>query len=343
MLKIFIIILAFTLTFFGVELFRRWSLRREILDLPNERSSHTKPTPVGGGLVIVIVSLSLYVFFLSYNRYEIPWSYIIGALIVALISWLDDLFSVPVVLRFICHAFSAGIVIRALGGFSNFYFPFVGEINLYYFATVLLFFWIVWMINAYNFMDGIDGIAGLQAITASIGWILVSYKSGLEITGLYAGILAASSIGFILLNWQPAKIFMGDVGSAFLGYTFALMPLLAGKESPQKSPAFFIAAVLLLWLFVFDTLITVMIRIMQRRKIWEAHREHLYQKIIIRGYSHQFVAILYGICSITFLILLSLRIFYKESVEIFVFSVIILISAGIFVFGRKEYFAKVLT
>ena len=106
MLKIFIIILAFSLTFLGVELFRRWSLRKEILDLPNERSSHSKPTPVGGGLVIVIVSLSLYIFFLSYNRYEIPWFYIIGALIVALISWLDDLFSVPVALRFFCHAFS---------------------------------------------------------------------------------------------------------------------------------------------------------------------------------------------------------------------------------------------
>ena len=343
MLKIFIIISAFTLTFFGVELLRRWSLRREILDLPNERSSHSKPTPVGGGLVIVIVSLSLYIFFLSFNRYEIPWSYIIGALIVALISWLDDLFSVPVVLRFLCHALSAVVAIWAFGSFQNFYFPFVGELDLHYFAPVLLFFWIVWMINAYNFMDGIDGIAGLQAITASVGWILVSYKLGLEITGFYAGILAASSTGFILLNWQPAKIFMGDVGSAFLGYTFALMPLMAGKESPQKSSMFFITAVLLVWLFVFDTLVTVIIRILQRRKIWQAHREHLYQKIIIRGYSHQFVAILYGICSVGLIILLSLRIFYKESVEIFVFSVIILISAGIFVFGRKDYFAKVLT
>lgn len=338
MLKIFVIILAFILTFLGVEVFRRWSLRREILDLPNERSSHTQPTPVGGGLVIVLVSLFFYIFFLLYNNFEIRWAYVLGALIVALVSWLDDLFSVPVVWRFLCHSFAALIANWEFGGFSSLYVPFVGEFNLYYFAPAILFFWIVWMINAYNFMDGIDGIAGIQAITASVGWILISYKFGLEITGFYASVLAASGLGFILLNWQPARIFMGDVGSAFLGYTFALMPLMAGSEKPQKSPAFLIAAVLLLWMFIFDTLLTVIIRFLQGKKIWEAHREHLYQKIVIRGYSHQFVTALYGICSCVLIILLVLRIFYTKNVEILALSVIILISAGIFIFGRKILF-----
>lgn len=340
MLKTFLIILAFLLTFLGVELFRRWSLRKEILDLPNERSSHTKPTPVGGGLIIVIVSLSAYIFFCLYNRFELQWSYIIGALLVALVSWLDDLFSVPVIWRFLCHSAAALIAVRAFGGFYSIYIPFYGELNLHYFAPVLLFFWIVWMINAYNFMDGIDGIAGIQAITASLGWFLISYRFGLELTGFYAGILAASSIGFVLLNWQPAKIFMGDVGSAFLGYTFALTPLMAGSEKPEKSPAFFMAAVLLLWLFIFDTVVTVIIRILQRKRIWEAHREHLYQRIVIGGYSHQFVTVLYGLCSAVLIILLALRIFYAKNVEIFAFSVIILISTGIFIFGRKDFVLK---
>ena len=340
MLKVFIIVLAFLLTFLGVEFFRRWSLRNEIFDLPNERSSHTKPTPVGGGLVIVIISISFYVFFLLFNDYEIQWSYIFGALTVALISWLDDLFSVPVIWRFLCHTFAALVTVYEYGNFSSVYVPFWGELNLSYFVPVLLFFWIVWMVNAYNFMDGIDGIAGVQAITAGIGWILISYKCGLEITGFYAGILAASSLGFILLNWQPAKIFMGDVGSAFLGYTFAVLPLMAGKEMPQKTSTFFIAAVLLLWLFIFDTVITVFIRILHGKKIWQAHREHIYQRIVIRGYSHQFVTMLYGICSTAFIILLILRIFYTKNVEIFALSVIILISTGIFIFGRKDFRLK---
>lgn len=341
MLKIFIVISAFLLTFLGVELFRRWSLEKEILDLPNERSSHTKPTPVGGGLVIVTVSLFLYAAFLFFNNYSIPWSYIAGAVLVTLISWLDDLFSVPVVVRFLCHALAALIVIRAYENFSSVYLPFAGEINFYFFTPVILFFWIVWMINAYNFMDGIDGIAAVQAITGGIGWIFIAYQFGLEITGVFAGILAASGIGFILLNWQPAKIFMGDVGSAFLGYTFAVMPLMAATESPPKSSMFFIIAVLLLWLFVFDTLITVVKRILQKRKIWQPHREHLYQQIIRRGYSHQFAAMLYGVCSLAVVSLLNIWIFYGENVEFFVFSGIILISAGIFIFGRQDSFKSV--
>ncbi len=341
MLKIFIIILAFLLTFLGVELFRRWSLKKEILDLPNERSSHTKPTPTGGGLIIVTVSLFLYAAFLFFHNYSIPWGYIAGALLVTLISWLDDLFSVPVIVRFICHAFSALIAIGVYGSFSTVYLPFAGEINFYFFTPVILFFWIVWMINAYNFMDGIDGLAAVQAIIAGIGWILMSYQFGLVMTGTYAGILAASGIGFILLNWQPAKIFMGDVGSAFLGYTFAVMPLMAATESPQKSSTFLIIAVLVLWLFVFDTLITVVKRILQKRKIWQPHREHLYQQIIIHGYSHQFATLLYGVCSLAVVSLLNIWIFYGENVEFFVFSGIILISAGIFIFGRKDSFKTV--
>lgn len=343
MVKIFLISGAFLLTYIGVEIFRRWSLRKAILDLPNERSSHTKPTPVGGGLIIVSVSLAFYLFYSIYNHFEIYWSYVCGALIVSLISWLDDLFTVPVIYRFLCHSCAAIITIWTFEGFSSFYIPFFGELNFYEFTPLVLYFWIVWMINAYNFMDGIDGIAGVQAIIACIGWILISYQFGLEITGFLACVLAASNIGFLILNWHPAKIFMGDVGSAFLGFTFALMPFLAGREMPQKSSMFFISAILLLWLFIFDTLVTISIRILQRKKIWEAHREHLYQKIVFRGYSHRFVAALYGFGSILTVIILLLRIIYNENVEILAFGVMILISIGIFAFGRKDCIAKVLT
>lgn len=335
MLKVFIIILAFISTFTGVEIFRRWSLRKKILDLPNERSSHSNPTPVGGGLIFVAVSLILYLSFLIFYGYEIPFGYFTGALIVSLISWADDLFSIPVAIRFICHSLAAFITIYFYTGISHAFIPFAGEQYLSYLAPVLLFFWIVWMINAYNFMDGVDGIAAVQAITAAIGWILLSTKFQLESTGFYAGILAAACTGFVILNWQPAKIFMGDVGSAFLGYTFAVIPFLAEKESPQNSPLYLFIAVLVLWFFIFDSILTLFRRVLQRKKFWQAHREHMYQKIIIRGYSHRFVTILYGLGSAIILVFLCQWIFLGNNNEFALIGIIFLMSTFLFIFAGK--------
>lgn len=343
MLKIFLIILAFLLTFSGVEMFRRWSVRREILDFPNERSSHTTPTPVGGGLVIVLVCLLLFLIYLYIYNHQIPWAYLIGAITISIISWLDDLFSISVIVRFLFHGFAAFLVIFSFGSFTGIYIPLAGDLSLDWLSPPLMFFWIVWMINAYNFMDGIDGIAGVQAITAGFGWFFVAYQLGLETTGFYSLILVASANGFILLNWQPAKIFMGDVGSAFLGYTFAVIPLLAKQESPTHSSIFFLIGILFLWMFVFDTLVTVGIRIFQKKKVWQPHREHLYQQLIIRGYSHRFVALFYGICSVAVLILTKILIFSEKKIEIYAVIAVILISVFVFVFGRKDNISKMLT
>lgn len=336
MLKISIIILAFVSTFCGVEIFRRWSLKKKILDLPNERSSHTAPTPVGGGLVIVAVCLIFYAAGLIFYGYEIPYGYFIGAVIIALISWADDLFEVPIGIRFVFHTLAAILVIYYYSEIPDSLIPSGGERFISYLAPVVLFFWIVWMINAYNFMDGIDGIAAVQAVTAGIGWILISAKFGLESAGLFAGILAASCIGFAILNWQPAKIFMGDVGSAFLGYTFAMFPILAEKETPQNSPIYLFIAVLLLWFFIFDTILTRFRRILQGQNVWRAHREHLYQRIVERGYSHRFVTILYGSGATIILIFLNLWIYWGNRLEFALVGIIALTSAGLFIFARKS-------
>jgi UDP-N-acetylmuramyl pentapeptide phosphotransferase/UDP-N-acetylglucosamine-1-phosphate transferase len=150
-------------------------------------------------------------------------------------------------------------------------------------------------------MDGIDGIAGIQALTAGFGWMLVGKFLGLETIGFYGGVIALSSLGFLILNWQPAKIFMGDVGSAFLGYSFAVMPLLENADSVgyiQSRRILPFIALIIVGLFVFDTVFTFVRRVFNKEKVWEAHRGHIYQRLVISGFSHQSVAILYGLISI---------------------------------------------
>jgi UDP-N-acetylmuramyl pentapeptide phosphotransferase/UDP-N-acetylglucosamine-1-phosphate transferase len=168
-------------------------------------------------------------------------------------------------------------------------------------GLIITFFWIIWLTNAYNFMDGIDGIAGTQGLTAGIGWLLTGIFFKLEITGFLGGVLALSNLGFLLHNWQPAKIFMGDVGSAFLGFTFAVIPLIALNEMQNGQTHLAAAAIWLVWLFVFDTLYTFFRRLLRGEKFWLAHRSHLYQRLVITGYSHQFVTVLYGFLSVIIL------------------------------------------
>lgn len=294
-------ITVFLATYGGVKIFRRWSLRRELFDVPNERSSHTVPTPRGGGLIIVLVCLGTYALAPVVCGGRFHWSYFLGAALVAAVSWLDDVYSVPFGWRFLAHSAAALPVIFNLGFFGEIYLPFVQTVNIGASGAVITFLWIVWLTNAYNFMDGIDGIAGTQAVTAGIGWLVAGHFLDLPSAGFYGGVIAFSSLGFLIQNWQPAKIFMGDVGSAFLGYSFAALPLLAKNENQPENnfPAILLpTAVLLVWLFVFDSVWTFAGRALRREKVWQAHRGHIYQKMVTAGWSHQAVAVLYGLLSL---------------------------------------------
>lgn len=302
MVKVFLFPTIFLLSYYGVEWFRRWSLRRQLFDVPNERSSHTTPTPLGGGVIVVLISLTAYTLYAVFIAGNFAWAYVLGAVLIAFVSWLDDLYTVSIVWRFLVHAFAAFLVINYVGYFDESYVPFfqaakIGEIA----GLTITFLWIVWLTNAYNFMDGIDGIAGMQAVTAGIGWLLVGNLLGSDSVEFYGGVLAFSSLGFLVQNWQPARIFMGDVGSAFLGFSFAVLPLLAGREigaASENRRFLSFAAVTLVWLFIFDTVYTFFRRAANAEKVWEAHREHLYQKFVAAGFSHRLTAGLYGLISI---------------------------------------------
>ena len=293
-----IFLTALVLTWAGVALFRKWTLRREIFDVPNERSSHTQPTPRGGGVAIVAVTLAGYIIGSSVANIPISYGYIAAGLLIAGISWLDDLISIPFWARLAVHLGGSIVLIRDVGHWDEIFIP-TADITVPLGAvigTVVTLGWLVWLINSYNFMDGIDGIAGIQAVIAGTAWAVFAAWLGMSATFLFAGVLASAALGFLVHNWAPAKIFMGDVGSAFLGFTLAAVPLLARRELTdlQFQSLLPVVAVLFVWYFVFDSLLTFFRRLLRGHRVWEAHREHIYQRLIISGWNHGQVALLYG-------------------------------------------------
>jgi UDP-N-acetylmuramyl pentapeptide phosphotransferase/UDP-N-acetylglucosamine-1-phosphate transferase len=153
---------------------------------------------------------------------------------------------------------------------------------------------VIGLTNAYNFMDGIDGIAAGQALIAAVGWSLLAWATQSMTVFPFAVVLGGSALGFLVHNWSPASVFMGDVGSAFLGYTFAALPLLA--RSPRTSAAndpLPLLALLFVWPFVFDSFFTFLRRLSRREHIFSPHRSHLYQRLVLAGYSHATTSLLY--------------------------------------------------
>lgn len=286
------------LSYLGVAWFERWSRKRDLLDIPNHRSSHEVPTPRGAGIVIVALILMAFLSACWLYSVEISWSYLIGGALVAAISWLDDVRSVSFIYRFLVHSVAAGMVLFELGYWNQVDLPLIDS-NVYFGVAgiAITFLWIVWVINAYNFMDGIDGIAGIQACAASGGWLLVAIWLTNPLMALFSAAVFGSSLGFLLHNWHPARVFLGDVGSAFLGFTFAVMPLLMARNQSIAVESLPIFAILFLWPFVFDTALTFARRLLRGDKVWTAHREHLYQRMVRSGHKHNTVSKMYGLAA----------------------------------------------
>ena len=272
---------------------RRW------VDVPNPRSSHTRPTPRGGGLAIVAVTLlgcilaalfsDLFTSETSFSTSAASTLLSTAGLVVA-VSWLDDVRSLPPLLRLGAHLLAAGLLVAVIGAGPILTVSAEHPVIIRYLAASFGLLWLVALTNVYNFMDGIDGIAGLQAGIAGLSW---AFFGGWieEPMILWLGLLiAASSFGFLLHNWPPARIFMGDVGSAFLGFCFAALALIGSTTEPRLFPA----GALVVWPFLADGTFTLLRRLSKRENIFAAHRSHLYQRLVIAGKSHRFVTMLYG-------------------------------------------------
>ncbi len=262
-----------------------WARSRNLLDVPNERSSHTEPTPrVGGvGIVAGVAAGQLAGWALGEPALQHSTVIAAGALAIVALSVADDLRSLSAVARLLAQGVIAGAVVwQAAPATAGVGAAMTGVGWLVGAA------WIVGLVNAYNFMDGIDGMAGGQAIVAAAGWAVVGFAAG--DAGLVAATVAigAACAGFLVFNRPPARVFMGDGGSAFLGFVFAVLPL--GAPLPGWGLA---AAACFVWPFLFDTTFTLLRRLSRGENVLLAHRSHLYQRLTVTGLSHARVTSLY--------------------------------------------------
>ena len=261
---------------------RLYALDR-LLDIPNERSSHSTPTPRGGGLAIAVTALGGVI--IAAMLHWITWDLAIalsgGGAMIATVGWVDDHKSLSALTRFAVQFSSAAWAMYWLGGLPSLS---IGNstVGLGLVGTVLGVVGIVWAINLYNFVDGIDGLAAGEAISTGVigGLILLAMnQTGLAMVAL---LIAAASAGFLPLNWAPAKLFMGDVGSGMLGYLFAVLAI--ASENSGAMPL--LLWILLLGAFVFDATVTLCRRIIHGERWYHAHHSHAYQRMVQAGRSH---------------------------------------------------------
>ncbi len=285
MLNLFMLgALAFALSYVGVALIRQWALQRNLLDIPNERSSHAMPTPRGGGIAIAIILIAgfalarLWVSELELRAY---FGFLLGVMVVASISVIDDLFTLSAGLRLFSHLFAASVFLLFSGYVDRVDLSLVGELNWGWIGVPIVLFWIVGLTNAYNFMDGIDGLAAGQAIVAGSFWIVVCWTLGLPTLTALSVLLVGASLGFLLHNTPPARIFMGDVGSTVLGFTFAALPILAFRAIGD--PRLAICGVLSGAPFVFDTALTMLRRASGAR----SHSRQFCRALLVAAFSPQ--------------------------------------------------------
>jgi UDP-N-acetylmuramyl pentapeptide phosphotransferase/UDP-N-acetylglucosamine-1-phosphate transferase len=253
--------------------------RRGILDRPNERSSHGVATPRGGGVAVTGSVLLVWAALgVSGHVSPVVIGILLGTLLLAIISWIDDLRGLAPVLRLAVQALAVVMGIVALPRNADWLPTWLGSGAYVAVAGVL---W-VWWINVFNFMDGIDGLAGSEAAAIGLGLVLYAGLGvGLDpqLAWLAAAILGAA-IGFLLWNWPPARIFLGDVGSTTLGYLTGFLLLgVAGSGHWRLAlalPLYFLA----------DATITLGRRLLRGERIWQAHREHFYQLALRCGLTH---------------------------------------------------------
>lgn len=269
-------------------LVRFYTLKENILDIPNERSSHSVVTPRGGGLAIVATFIFSLVFIAAFGIVSVNAAVVLvgGGLLIAAIGWIDDKNGVSPSLRLVVHFLAAIWALYWLGGFTLMDMRFT-MVHLGWAGNIIAVIGIVWLINLYNFMDGIDGIAGTEAISVALGAGILLFWTGSQGLAWVCIILALAVGGFLVWNWPPARIFMGDVGSGFLGYVFAVLAIASEKSSSIP----FIVWLMLLSVFITDATITLFKRMAKGEKVSQPHRTHVYQLAVQVGYSHKQVTL----------------------------------------------------
>lgn len=267
------------------------------LDLPNDRSSHSVPTPRGGGLGIVLGVLSVSPLLIP-ARLEV-WILLVTSALMAAIGWLDDRYSLSAKSRMLGYLFLSFTFVTSVLWTTPFSF-WAGV-----FLSLFFILYLSWLSNLTNFMDGVDGIAASHVTVSSFisAVLLNSFDSGPHWLNSCFVLLAAATFGFLIRNWQPARVFMGDVGSVFIGYFFAGLVVVLVAEVPHESAVrIFFALNLAYATFTVDSTVTLIVRLLTKQKLSQAHRSHCYQVLVHRyGWTHAQVSMAYALVSIFWL------------------------------------------
>ncbi len=268
-------IAVFLVAGFLTHALRRLFNTRGVLDIPNSRSSHSRPVPRGGGLSIVLTFLTV-IILLSFRGLLSPSlaaAMVGGGVLIAGVGLADDVYSVPIWIRCATHLVAAAWAVWCIGGMA--------PLNLGWFiwnwrwtGQAVAAVGLVWMTNLYNFMDGIDALGGLEAVTAGAFGSFLLARQGRPDLAEVALVLAFASAGFLVWNWPPAKIFLGDVGSGFLGFIFGVLIIACARRQPSLLWTWLI----LMGVFIVDATLTLMRRIIRGDPWYQAHRSHAYQR-----------------------------------------------------------------
>jgi Fuc2NAc and GlcNAc transferase len=280
---------------------RLYALRNGLVDVPNIRSSHEVPTPRGGGIAIVTGFLTAVALLWARGGLEghVAAAIIGAGLMVSAVGFLDD--HSPIVPRWrwrLAVHFGAGAwALACLGGLPPLV-VFGTAVDLGWVGHLLAVVYLAWLLNLFNFMDGIDGIAGTQTVTISgavIGLYFLSPNVGLE--WVVPAALASATLGFLVWNWPPARIFLGDAGSGFLGMMLGVISVRASHHSPELVWSWLI----LLAVFVVDATVTLLRRLWRGELFYEAHRNHGYQYLATRLGAHRPVTLSVAVVNLAYL------------------------------------------
>jgi Fuc2NAc and GlcNAc transferase len=280
-----VLLTTFCVSVVAVGFMYRYALQRNMIDRPNVRSSHTLPTPRGGGVAIAMsyIAALLTLFLFKLVDTKITFALVAGGCAIAGIGFLDDQRQLSAKLRLAVHVVTALYVVVLLGGLPEqaLVGRGVGELCVGYAVAVLAF---VWGTNLFNFMDGIDGIAGSESIFVSTVGAWLNWLNGGD-PGMTAAMLclSVSTLGFLVWNWPPARIFMGDVGSGFLGFTLATLALATSQRGNVPLEVWPILG----GVFLVDSTTTLIRRVLRGDRWMEPHRMHAYQHLARRWRAHR--------------------------------------------------------
>jgi len=288
-------IVFFILSLLFTGYMRHYALKKNIIDNPNERSSHSVPTPRGGGVAVVLSYLIglVVLLYLDQISTHLALTLMSAGFVIALLGFLDDRGHINSMLRLAIHFLVALGVVISFGGFSE--ITVFNGIELGFFANIIAVLFLVWLLNLYNFMDGINGIASVEAITSTLSMAVIYLVLNQIVDEKSLILLAACVFGFLLWNFPKAKIFMGDACSGFLGLILGILALIALKQDT----ALFCAWLICLGVFIVDATFTLIRRIVSGYKMYDAHRSHTYQILSRKLNSH--TPVTFGVVAVNIL------------------------------------------